>query len=285
VSGAVVQIANALALASLLMILASGLALIYGLRDVMNFGHGGVYMLGAYIGYTVASVANFWAALFLTPLIMAVVGVALELLVLRPLVRRSPIELALLTFGLALILGQAIIGVYGASARTIDAPPALSGSIQILDSRYPTYRLFLIFIGFVTYLLLAAWLRYTRSGIYVRAISVRADVARMMGVDSDRLSLLVVCLSAASAGLAGVLAGPYLSIDPGMGQAILISCLIIVVIGGVGSIGGAILASLLYAFVQVIGAVVFPAIAVLVPYILLIGVLVWRPQGLGRGRV
>lgn len=282
---AFVQIANALALASLLTILASGLALIYGLRDVMNFGHGALYMLGAYIGYSAAAITNFWVALLVTPVAMAAIGFALEYLVFRPLHRRSPIDLALLTFGLSLIIGQAIVYIYGGTARTIDAPAALSGSIRLLGAPYPLYRLFLIVFGIGACLLLAACLRWTRSGMYIRAVSLHPDVARMMGVNTDRLSLLVVCLSTATAGAAGVLAGPYLSIDPGMGQAILISCLIIVVVGGVGSIGGAVAASVLYGFIQVVGSVVFPAAAVLAPYVLLIVVLMWRPQGLGGGRI
>jgi branched-chain amino acid transport system permease protein len=280
-----IQIANALALASLLTMLASGLALIYGLRDVMNFGHGALYMIGAYIGYSVASATNFWVALVVAPIALAFIGIVFEYAVLRPLQHRSPIDLALVTFGLALIVGQGIVFVYGGAARDIAAPAVLSGSVPVFGALYPIYRIFLIIFGIGVCLLLAAWLRWTRSGMYVRAVSVRPEVARMMGVNTDRLSLLVVCLSAASAGVAGVLAGPYLSVDPGMGQSILISCLIIVVIGGVGSIGGAIAAAVLYGFIQVIGSVLAPSIAVLTPYLLLVGVLIWRPQGLGRGRI
>jgi branched-chain amino acid transport system permease protein len=121
--------------------------------------------------------------------------------------------------------------------------------------------------------------------MYTRAVSQQPHVARMMGVNTDRLSLMVVCLGIAFAGLAGVLAGPDLSVDPGMGASILISCLIVVVVGGLGSIGGAIAAALVYGFIQVIGTVLFPALAVLAPYLLLFGVLLWRPQGFGRGRV
>ena len=121
--------------------------------------------------------------------------------------------------------------------------------------------------------------------LFRSAVSQQPHVARMMGVNTDRLSLLVVCLGTGFAGLAGALAGPYLSVDPGMGANILISCLIVVVVGGLGSIGGAIAAALVYGFIQVIGTVLFPSMAVLAPYLLLFGVLLWRPQGFGRGRV
>ena len=281
----VAQLANALALASLLTILASGLALIFGLRDVMNFGHGAFYMLGAYLGFSVTKSLNFWAALLVVPLALALLGVVFELAVLRPLQKRSHMDVALVTFGIALIVGPAVHKIWGTVPLSVEPPAALAGSMHLLGTMYPVYRVFLIAAGFGTCLLLAAWLKYTRSGMHTRAVSQQPHVARMMGVNTDRLSLLVVCLGTAFAGLAGVLAGPYLSVDPGMGATILISCLIVVVVGGLGSIGGAIAAAVVYGFIQVIGTVLFPAAAVLAPYLLLFGVLLWRPQGFGRGRV
>ncbi len=280
----IAQVLNALALASLLTMLSSGLALIYGLRDITNFGHGALYMLGAYVGHSVAAVAGFFPALVLAPLVLAVVGVGFEYGVLRPLRRRTAIDLALVTFGLALVLGQVVVSIYGGRVRDIAAPAFLDGSVDLFGVVYPRYRLFLIVVGIGACLALAGWLRWTRSGMYVRAVSAQPEVARMMGVDTNRLGLLVVCLSTAFAGAAGVLAGPYLSIDPGMGQSILITCLIIVVIGGIGSIAGAVVASLLYGVIQVMGSVLLPSFAALAPYLLLIVVLVWRPQGLGRRR-
>ncbi len=278
-------IANSLALASLLILLSSGLALIYGLRDVINFGHGALYMLGAYLGYSIALIAGFWAALVLSPILLALIGVAFEYLVLRPLKGRSHIEVALVTLGLGVILGQALIFVYGGEARGVDAPQALAGSVQLFGLSYPVYRLFLIAMGLGSCALLAVWLRFSTSGLYVRAVSQDPSVARMMGVDADRLSLLVTCLSAAFAGVAGVLAGPYLSVDPGMDVTMIVDCLIIVVIGGTGSIGGAIVAALLFGFVQVAGSVFLPDLAALAPYVLLMVVLLVAPRGIGRGRV
>jgi branched-chain amino acid transport system permease protein len=275
---------NSVALAALLIMLASGLALIYGLRDVMNFGHGAIYMLGAYLGYSVSSAMNFWVALVLVPAILAGLGVAFELLVLRPLRKRSHIEIALVTFGLGLILGQIIIWIYGGVAKNVTAPALLSGTVGMLGVTFPVYRLFLIGAGLGSCILLALWLTFTTSGLYVRAVSQDPHVARMMGVNASRLGILVSSLSMAFAGLAGVLAGPYLAVDPAMDIAMMVNCLMIVVIGGTGSIGGAILAALLYGFVQVIGTVLLPNFAVLIPYLLLVIVLLWRPQGLGRSR-
>jgi branched-chain amino acid transport system permease protein len=278
-------IANSLALASLLIMLASGLALIYGLRDVINFGHGAIYMLGAYLGYTIALVGGFWLALVVTPILLALLGLAFEYLVLRPLQGRSHIEVALVTFGLGIILGQIITFVYGGVARSVDAPEFLSGSITVLNLSYPVYRIFLIVMGLGSCGLLAVWLRFTPSGLYVRAVSQDPSVARMMGINADRLSLLVTSLSAAFAGVAGVLAGPYLSVDPGMDVTMIVNCLMIVVIGGAGSIVGAIIAALLFGFVQVAGSVFLPDIAALAPYVLLMAVLLIAPRGLGRGRM
>lgn len=281
----VAQLANALALASLLTILASGLALIFGLRDVMNFGHGALFMLGAYLGYTFSGLFSFWAALLIVPLLLAVVGVAFEYAVIRPLQHRSHMDVALVTFGLALVLSQVVIKIWGTAPLQLDAPSSLAGSIDLFGQRYPAYRIFLIGVGFGTCVALAVWLKYTRSGMHVRAVSQQPMVARMMGVNTDRLSLLVVCMGTGFAGLAGVLAGPYLSVDPAMGGSILISCLMVVVIGGLGSIGGAIAAAVVYGLIQVIGTLVSPTLAVMAPYLLLFFVLLWRPQGLGRGRV
>ena len=278
-------IANSLALASLLIMLSSGLALIYGLRDVINFGHGALYMLGAYFGYSLARVGGFWFALIAAPILLGLVGVLLEYAVLRPLQRRSHIEVALVTLGLGILLGQLIIYIYGGEARGVDAPAALAGSVTAFGLSYPAYRLFLIAMGLGSCALLAVWLNFTKSGLYVRAVSQDPSVARMMGLNDDRLSLLVTVLSAGFAGVAGVLAGPYLSVDPGMDVAMIVNCLIIVVIGGAGSIAGAIAAALIFGFVQVAGSVFLPDFAALAPYALLMFVLLFAPRGLGRGRV
>jgi branched-chain amino acid transport system permease protein len=251
----------------------------------MNFSHGALYMLGAYLAYSVSGALGFWAALAIVPLLLAVVGVGFEYGILRPLRKRSHMDLALITFGVALIVGQLVIKLWGTAPLSVSAPESLAGSVSLFGQPYPAYRVFLIFVGFSTCAALAVWLKWTRSGMHVRAVSSQPEVARMMGVNTDRLGLLVVCLGTGFAGLAGVLAGPYLSVDPGMGATILITCLIVVVVGGLGSIGGAIAAAVVYGFIQVIGTVLSPTLAVLAPYLLLFFVLLWRPQGFGRGRV
>jgi branched-chain amino acid transport system permease protein len=281
----IAQLANALALASLLTILASGLALIFGLRDVMNFAHGALFMIGAYLGYTISGMFNFWAALAIVPALLALLGVAFEYALVRPLQRRSPMDVALVTYGLALILSQVVIKIWGTAPLSVAEPPSLSGSINLFGQPYPAYRIFLIGVGFGACAALAAWLKYTRSGMHVRAVSQSPMVARIMGVNTDRLGLLVVCMGTGFAGFAGVLAGPYLSVDPALGASILINCLIVVVIGGLGSVGGTIAAAVVYGLIQVLGSLLSPTLAVMAPYLLLFFVLLWRPQGFGRGRV
>lgn len=275
-----IYLLNAMALASLLTILASGLALIFGLRNVMNFAHGALYMLGAYLGYSVTGAWGFWWSLTLVPLLLAAVGAVFELLVLRPMQERQHMDVALLTFGIALIIGPIVQITWGTSPLSVAMPEVLEGSLPVFGNPYPVYRLFLIGVGFGTCILLALWLRYARTGMYTRAVSQQARISQIMGVNTDRLSLLVVCLGSGFAGLAGVLAGPYLAVEPGMGSAILISCLVVVVVGGVGSLGGAIVAALIYGAIQVLGVVVFPSFAALAPYLLLFVALLWRPDGL-----
>jgi branched-chain amino acid transport system permease protein len=280
-----IQLANALALASLLTLLATGLALVFGLRNVMNFAHGAMFMLGAYLAYSISGRFNFWVALVVVPALLGLLGAAFEYLAIRPLRHRSQIDVALLTFGLALILSQLVIKIWGTAPLSVSAPAGLEGSSNLLGQPYPTYRLFLIAVGFGVCICLALWLKYTRLGMHVRAVSQNPHVSRILGVNTDRLGLLVVCMGTAYAGFAGVLAGPYLSVDPALGATILITCLIVVVIGGLGSIGGAIAAAVAYGIIEVLGSLVSPALAVTAPYLLLVLVLLLRPQGFGRGRV
>jgi branched-chain amino acid transport system permease protein len=279
------QLLNGVALGSLLMVLSSGLAMIYGLRGVANFAHGALYMAGAYLAFSLSDRFNFWWALLLVPIALAVVGVVLELVFFRPLQHRSHIELGLITFGLALIGERLVVLVWGERTLRVNAPPLLDGTTSFLGVEYPTYRLAIILIALVMAAALVAWLRYSKVGLHVRAASQDIETASIMGVDVDRVSLIVVSLGAALAGLAGVLAAPYVALDPGMGNAFLITVLIVVVVGGIGSIGGAMVAGMGLGVIQTLGTVWSPAFAVLVPYLALTIVLLWRPTGLAGKRV
>jgi branched-chain amino acid transport system permease protein len=278
------QVLNGIALGSLLMVLSSGLAMIYGLRGVTNFAHGALYMFGAYVAYTVARHTDFWLAIVVVPIVLAAVGVVLELVFFRPLQNRAHIEVGLVTFGLALIGERLVTIIWGERTLSLDPPAGLTGTTTLLGVEYPTYRLGIIVVALVMAAALVLWLRRTRTGLYVRAASQDIETAGIMGIDVNRISLIVVSTGAALAGLAGVLAAPYISLDPSMGDTFLITVLIVVVVGGVGSIGGAMVAGMGLGIVQTVVTVWSPSIAVLVPYAALVVVLLWRPQGLAGRR-
>lgn len=279
------QFLNGLALGSLFMIVSSGLALIFGLRGILNFAHGALYMLGAYIAYSVSIHLGFWAALVVAPACLATAGVVMELLVLRPLGRRSPIEVALLTFGLALIIEWFVVRVWGTETLAVHTPASISGTVDVLGQPYPAFRLVVIGIAVVVALGLVGWLRYTRTGLYIRAASQQSMVSSMSGVNINRLSLVVVAAALGLAGLAGALAGPYLSVQPGMDTSVMITALIVVIVGGLGSVGGAMVTGLALGIVEVVGNVWAPNVSPLLPYTVLILVLLLRPAGLAGTRV
>jgi branched-chain amino acid transport system permease protein len=268
------------------MILSSGLAMIYGLRGVMNFAHGGLYMIGAYFAYQVTSDGgSFWLALIIAPLGLALIGCAMELGCFRWLQHRSHIEVGLVTFGFTLIVDRLVVVIWGGNTLGVSAPKAIDGTANILGTQYPTYRLVTIFIALGLAAALVLWLNRSRTGLHIRAASHDTETASILGVNVDRVSLIVVAVGAALAGLAGTLAAPYVSVNPDMGTAILITVLIVVVIGGIGSIGGAMAAGMLLGVVQVMGNVWLPSVTVVVPYALLIAILLWRPTGLAGKRV
>jgi len=279
------QVLNGVALGSLLMVLSSGLAMIYGLRGVANFAHGALYMSGAYIAYTVSDRFNFWLAILLVPLALAVIGVVLELVFFRPLQHRSHIELGLITFGLALMAERIVVLIWGERTLRVTPPEILQGTTTLLGVEYPTYRLSIIVIALALAAALVLWLRGSRVGLHIRAASQDIETAGIMGVNVDRVSLIVVSLGCALAGLAGTLAAPYIALDPGMGNAFLITVLIVVVVGGIGSIGGAMVAGMGLGVIQTVSTVWSPSFAVVVPYLALTIVLLWRPTGLAGKRV
>lgn len=281
----IANLLNGVAFGALLLILSSGLALIYGLRGVINFAHGALYMLGAYVAYQSVGALGFWGALVVAPLVVAVAGVALELGVFRPLEHRSHVEVGLVTFGLAMIIERVIVLIWGEDTLPVEGPGGLAGTVSVFGSGYPAYRLFIIATAAVMAVGLFVWLQRSRTGLHIRATSQDPEMAEILGVNVSRLSLLVMAVGGALAGVAGALAAPYFSVQPSMGQAILIPVLIVVVVGGVGSVGGAMTAALVLGIGQTLGNVWAPSVTVLLPYVLVIGVLLWRPTGIAGKRV
>jgi len=279
-----IHLFNGLVYGALLIVMSSGLALIYGLRRVVNFAHGALYMLGAYIGFSVASYSNFWVALLVAPAAMAVVGVLLDRYGLRLLQDREPLAVMLVTFGTLLILEDLVVFVWGKANHSLFTPELLSFSVSMMGHSVPAYRLAVIGVGAAVALGLTLWLRFSRVGLLVRAASTDPVTTAMQGVNTDRLSAGVVGLGCALAGLAGVVAAPFLSLTPHMGSDVLIDSFVVVVIGGLGSLAGAFVAALLLGMMHALGAVYVPQLSALLPFIFMIAVLIWKPSGLAGSR-
>lgn len=280
----VITLFNGLVYGSLLIIMSSGLALIYGLRRVVNFAHGALYMLGAYFGYSIAIKYGFWAALFGAPLLMAVVGILLDRYGFRLLQDRDPLSVMLVTFGLFLILEDVVIFVWGKSNYSLFTPELLSFSISLFGQYVPAYRIAVIVVAALVSLGLCLALRFSRFGLQIRAASTDPVTTAMQGINTDRLSAFVVGLGSALAGLAGVVAAPFLSLSPSMSADVLIDSFVVVVIGGLGSLFGAFVTALILGLLQSIGAVYFPSVTALLPFVLMIMVLIWKPSGLAGVR-
>ncbi|MBS0353778.1 MAG: branched-chain amino acid ABC transporter permease [Proteobacteria bacterium] len=280
-----INIFNGLVYGALLVVMSSGLALIYGLRRVVNFAHGSLYMLGAYLGYTVASHTNFWVAQVAVPLLMGLLGLALDRFAFRPLQDRDPLTVILVTFGLLLVIEDFVQTVWGKSNLSVPAPDLLNASVDLFGMSVPAYRIAVIFFGLVVAGALTLWLRYSKMGLFVRAASTEPTITSMQGVNVDRLSGLVVAVGTALAGLAGIIAAPFLSLSPSMSSDVIIDSFVVVVTGGLGSLLGAFAAALILGQVQAVGAVYLPEFATVLPYVLMMAVLLWRPAGFAGNRV
>lgn len=278
------HIFNGVVYGALLMVMCSGLALIYGLRRVVNFAHGGLYMLGAYIGYSVAHDGNFWLALVVAPAVMATLGIALDRWGFRLLQDRDPLTVVLVTFGLLLVIEDAVQTLWGKANLSVAAPDALSTTVDLFGTPVPAYRIGVVVLGLAVALGLTLWLRHSRVGLFVRAASTDPTTTAMQGVNTDLLSAGVVGLGTALAGLAGVVAAPFLSLSPSMSSDVLIDSFVVVVIGGLGSLGGAFAAAMVLGLIQALGAVWLPETSALLPFLLMVAVLLWNPAGLAGSR-
>jgi branched-chain amino acid transport system permease protein len=280
-----VQVLNGLVYGALLFGLAAGLALMFGLRRIVNFAHGALYMLGAYLGYAASSILGFWGGLAVAGIGLALAGAVLDVAVFRPLQRRDPHTVLLVTFGLALVAEDLVRSIWGNGTRQLPEPPALAGTIATLGTTFPVYRLAMMAFGAAVALGLVLWLRLSRVGLFVRAASHDPVIAGVQGIHTDRVSALVVAVGAALAGMSGVVAAPLLSLSPTMAGDVLIDSFIVVVVGGLGSLGGAFVAAMVLGQVNMLGVVFLPELTSLAPFLLMILVLVWKPTGLAGERV
>jgi len=276
-----VQLLNALQFSMLLFLLSVGLTVIFGLMNFVNLAHGSLYALGAFAGWTLAHASgSYWVALAFAPLVTAVVGGLLYVTLIDRLRSAGPMNQVLVTFGLIFVLLDVFRFAWGDFALGIDAPSLLAGTISVGGEAYPVYRLFIIALGL--FVMAALWLVLERTnvGAMIRAGVDNGDMAACLGMNVEGVFFVVFCVGCALAGLAGVVAAPILSVYPGMGIEFLIPTLIVVVIGGLGSLRGAIAGALLVGMLQTFGKVIAPHLASMMVYVLLAGVLILRPQGL-----
>jgi len=294
-----VQTLNGLQLGILLFLIAAGLTLVFGVMDFINLAHGVQYMLGAYLavaGYQLTG--SFWLALPLALLAALACGLLLEFLVFRHLYDRDHLDQVLATFGVILFLNEAVRVIWGAAPLSVPVPELLNGSIRLFENfNYPVYRMALLAAGLGVAVLLYVLVTRTRVGMLVRAGASNAPMVAALGVNIRRLFMIVFGFGAMLAGFAGIMAAPILSVEPGMGDNLLILAFVVIVIGGIGSIRGAFLSALLIGLVDTIGRSfatdiarlvlppsaandVGPAIASMLIYILMAGVLFFRPSGL-----
>lgn len=298
-----IQALNGLQFGVLLFLVAAGLTLVFGVMDFINLAHGVQYMLGAYLGASFAAqTGSFWLALLLALPSALVFGLLLEWLVFRHLYGRSHLDQVLATFGVILTLNEAVKVIWGSAPLQVPTPALLQGGIQLMPGlQYPLYRVAILVAGLATAGLLWLVVERTRTGALIRAGASNAPMVAALGVDINRLFMLVFGCGAMLAGFAGVMAAPILSVEPGMGDSVLILAFVVIVIGGIGSVRGAFLAALLVGLIVTLGRGLMPdfmrlfldassarqagaAIASMLVYIAMAAILAVRPQGLFQVR-
>ena len=290
---------NGLQFGLMLFLLAAGLTLVFGIMDMINLAHGSLYMIGAYLIATVAQASgSYWVGLAVGGLGAAVVGVVLELLVFRHLYQRDHLSQVLATFAVMLICNELVRIIWGSQPISLNPPASLSGAVQLLpDLYYPAYRLFIIGVGLLVAFLLYLLIAHTRVGMRVRAGASNRDMAMAMGINVRRLFSAVFGVGAALCAVAGGMLGPLLAVQVGMGESILILAFVVIVIGGIGSVRGALVGALLVGVIDTAGRTFMPmlfaslmspeaasnaapAVSSILIYLLMAAVLTFKPRGL-----
>lgn len=277
---------NSLVLSGVFLIVAIGLNIIYGLSRVMNLAHGSLYAVGAYASVTLMSFgANFFVALVFAPLVVALIGLVLERTVIAPMRKRSIVYTLILTYGLMFLLDGLIRYIWGNEPRFVKLPLFLQDTVPILGTQYPVYRLATLVIIAATMTGLMLFLEKTKTGITLRAASTIPEMVSCLGINMKIVHIGAFVLGCAMAGIAGVVAGPLYSVDPVMGHEMLISSFVVIVIGGLGSLRGAVFAALLVGLVQTLAEFFITDLAMVIVYMLMAVILAFMPRGLlGEGR-
>jgi branched-chain amino acid transport system permease protein len=283
-----VQLLNAIQYGMVLFLVASGLTLVFGILGVINLAHGAFYMLGAYLAYWIAAMTgNFLVALVGGVAIAFVLGLLLENVFIRRLYGRDHLAQVLLSFGLILVIDEVRQILFGKDVHAVAPPAWLSGSIQLTDNlSYPVYRLaicvFCVAVAAVIFLVITR----TKIGMIVRAGAENREMTRVLGINYDSVNRYVFAVGIALAALGGIVIAPISTVYPGMGDGMLILSFVVVVLGGIGSVAGALVGALLIGLTDTFGKVFFPSVSSILIYLLMAAVLLWRPNGiLGRREV
>jgi branched-chain amino acid transport system permease protein len=276
----VIQLVNGLVSGMILALVASGLTLIFGIMDVVNFAHGELFMLGAYVGTTVlVATGSFWLALLVSSAAIGLLGAGLQVVALRPLLGRDPLTTILATFGLSLVLQNYALWQYGPVARKIQEP--FTGHFRLFQLEYPWYRIVIAVLSAAIIGALWLFMKYGKYGIWIRATTQDRVMAEAMGIPVPWVHTGVFAIGAAMAAASGVLFGPLVGVNHAMGLDLILKAFIVVVVGGMGNLGGSILASVFVSMLESLASIwVSPAQAVIVSFVVLILTLLFRPTGL-----
>jgi branched-chain amino acid transport system permease protein len=279
-----IQLLNSIQYGLLLFLVASGLTLIFGIMGIINLAHGSFYMIGAYMAFSLASLTgSLFVAIVLGTVLSVVLGVVLEWALFSHLYKRDHLQQVLLTYGLILVFEELRSIIVGNDVHGVNVPDILNWSLPLTDTlSYPVYRLFMSAVCVVLAALLYVLIRRTRLGMMIRAGASNREMVQSLGLNINLVYRLVFALGVALAAFAGMIAAPVSSVYPGMGTQVLIICFVVVVIGGIGSIWGALVAALLIGLADTFGKVLIPQAAGVTVYVLMAAILLWRPEGLFR---
>ena len=277
-----IQVLNSVQYGLLLFMLAAGLTLIFGIMGVVNLAHGSFYMLGAYLAYSLsAQFGSLTLAILVGALLSIVFGLALEWLLFRHFYRRDHLDQVLLTFGLIYVFEEMRSILWGDDVHGVPVPELMRFSIPLTDTlSYPVYRLFMSGICIALAIGLYLLISRTRLGMKIRAGAFNREMAESLGINIKLIHAIVFALGVALATFAGMIAAPVASVYPNMGSQVLIMCFVVVVIGGIGSVRGALIAALLVGLVDTFGKVLLPSMSGMLVYMLMAAVLLWKPEGL-----
>ena len=277
----ITEILNALQFSMTLFLLSIGLTIVFGLMKIVNLAHGTLYMLGAYLGLSIWTFFNsFWLAFFIAPLATALIGAILYSCLFKFIQRVDPMRQVLLTFGLIYVGLDSVRLLWGSMSHSISTPELLSNSIQIVGETYPTYRLFVIFVGLLVLVILYFLLEKSKMGAMVRASVDDYETTQMLGINTNKILFYSFSLGCGLAGLAGVTVAPIVGVEAGMDMEVLVLTLIVVVVGGPGSLKGALVGSLLIGFIDTFGKVFFPELALITMYAAMALILIFKPDGM-----